>query len=73
MQGCICTIMYNCSISLTLPFDPRLFNGNKRGSTGRVKEIEQYLVLSVMFTYSCCILKVQYELLELNKVTFLLT
>ena len=32
-----------CSISLTLPFDPRLFNGNKCWSTGRVKEIELYM------------------------------
>ena len=30
-----------CSISLTLPVDPRLFPLNKRGSNGRVKEIEQ--------------------------------
>ena len=31
-----------CSISLTLPVDPRIFPLNKRGSNERVKEIEQY-------------------------------
>ena len=55
---CYLTQIIYCSISLTLPFDPRLLNGNKRGSTGRVKEIEQYLAFEKMTRSNILILQI---------------
>ena len=41
-----------CSISLTLSVDPRLFPLNKRGSNGRVKELNNTCMYTKGFV--CC-------------------